>query len=138
MSIFCLYVYLDLNFFKVSKKKILLKKEQKEKYIEFTVVNKEKKETKSNKQPLSYSKRQKKIHVQNNPRDPNTKTNQRASVSTNLTTEPEISQYHHKNADYVQFKQFTSNKLEPNSKCRNYVSPSKDSNKIISLQQNLA
>ena len=91
MSIFCLYVYLDLNFFKVSKKKILLKKEQKEKYIEFTVVNKEKKETKSNKQPLNYSKRQKKILVQNNPRDPNTETNQRGSVGIKLTIEPKIS-----------------------------------------------
>ena len=40
-----------------------------------------------------YSKRNKEVYWMNNPRNPNTETNQRESVGTNLTTKLEISQY---------------------------------------------
>lgn len=67
-------------------------------------MNKKQTKTKKNKETLNYSKRQEIQQEQNNPRDPNTKMNQRASVGTYLTTESEIFQYHQKNADYIQSK----------------------------------
>ena len=48
-------------FFLINKKRILLIKEKQEKHKEFTVVNKGKKETTRQKQPLIYSNRRNKI-----------------------------------------------------------------------------
>ena len=75
--------------FLISKKRILLIKEKQEKHKEFTVMNKG---TKRQRQPLIYSNRRKKIQKgQNNPRNPNTETNQRGSTGTTLITESQFS-----------------------------------------------
>jgi len=61
-------------------------------------------ETNRNKQSLNYSKRQKKIHKSKKIQETPILRPIKESVGTNLTTEPENSQYPQKKTDYIQSK----------------------------------